>query len=208
MMAGKRHETASPADHSDRELVRMARDNRGAYRLVMDRYGPPLYKFSLNRLSNSEDALDAVQETFISAWEALPRFDDSKPLAPWLYRIALNKCRDSLRRSRTRNIFARFCELPSQVLSSIPDGGPSAEEIVYGNFVSDTLSDAVSALPSQLREPLVLTVWDGFSQREAAAILDIKPKAVENRVYRAKQHLAASLDRSDFQPFFLEPTSS
>jgi RNA polymerase sigma-70 factor (ECF subfamily) len=72
-----------------------------------------------------------------------------------------------------------------------PDGAAAADQVLA------RLQDAIAKLPRQLKEPLVLTMLEGLSHKDAGALLGINPKAVETRVYRAKRQLATLLDPSD-----------
>jgi len=79
----------------------------------MARHKGWLYQFIRRYVADRDDAYDVLQESFVSAWGALGRFDPERPLEAWLRRIALNKCRDRARRSavrRRRRILARAAE--------------------------------------------------------------------------------------------------
>ena len=156
----------------------------------MRRHKAWLYRFIRNYAGDREEAHDLLQESFISAWRALPRFDVDRSFAVWLRRIALNKCRDHARRRAVRHAALTLFAFGA-------DGSPAAPE------VDDTLSDnalqrleiAIAKLPRALKEPLILTALESLSHKEAAELLGISSKAVELRVYRAKRRLSEWLNR-------------
>jgi RNA polymerase sigma-70 factor (ECF subfamily) len=97
--------SADPAE-SDAELVRRARaGEERAYTLLMRRHKEALYRFARRYTGDSDEAYEIVQLTFISAWQALARFDTGRAFDTWLRAIALNKCRDKARRAKVRGFF-------------------------------------------------------------------------------------------------------
>lgn len=160
----------------------------------MQRHRTELYYFAVRHLPSSEDGYDIVQETFISVWESLHRYDASKSFEVWLRRIALNKCRDKLRKAFVRRLITRFTDADSDAIEAVPDPTPTPDEALSTTSAQQRFEVALASLPNQLREPLVLTIWEGFSQKEAAEILGITAKAIENRIYRAKKQLASMLE--------------
>jgi RNA polymerase sigma-70 factor (ECF subfamily) len=130
----------------------------------------------------------------VSAWSALARFDPERPFVAWLRQIALNKCRDHGRRGVLR-AFVRYVsgeheDAPSVARWANPEATLRVDETL------EHLDAAIVSLPVSLREPLLLRVFEGLSQREAAQLLGVSEKAVETRLYRAKRELAARIDRS------------
>jgi RNA polymerase sigma-70 factor (ECF subfamily) len=141
-------------------------------------------------VGDADEAYDLTQETFLAAWSALNGFDRRRSFGAWLRRIALNKCRDWSRRRRVRQFFFR-AETIDAVADRIPDRNAAPENDDDQRLIA--LDAAVAALPAQLKEPLLLTLFEGLSHREAADILGLSAKAVEMRVYRAKQALTQSV---------------
>ena len=147
----------------------------------------------------AEDADDIVQETFASAWRALPRYDPERPFEIWLRRIALNKCRDLGRKQTLRRTVFMITHPFAEVEERAPNLAPSADTAMIADESLARLRAAIAQLPANLREPLVLTALEGMSQKEAAEILHTNVKAVENRVARARAKLAAMLDAGQVQ---------
>ena len=184
--------TNAPETQSDESLAaRAASGERVAFDSLIRRYKAPLYQVIRRHVGDADEAYDLLQESFISTWSALHRYDPRRPFAPWLYRIALNKCRDFGRRQAVRRVFLRLLALSAN--APAPSESERAEEEIKASVRLARLDKAIAALPAIYKEPLLLTVIEGFSQDQAAEILKTTRKAVEMRIYRARQRLVAEL---------------
>jgi RNA polymerase sigma factor (sigma-70 family) len=184
----------APLDITDAALAIAARQgDQDAFAHIMRRHKGWLYQFIRRYVSDKDDAYDVLQESFVAAWGALSRFDPERPFEAWLRRIALNKCRDRARRSAVRRAALSVLGW----LGSQTEGAPTADSATAADQALKRLETAIGRLPRALKEPLVLTMLEGLSHKEAGDLLGINAKAVETRVYRAKKQLALVLDRSD-----------
>lgn len=177
---------------TDGELVERVRTGSDrAFDGLMARHKARLYRIIHRHIGDREEAYDLLQEAFVAAWSALERFDTNRRFDAWLIRIALNKCHDWGRRKKVRTLIN--VRLSEEHLSEVIDGTPSPEIIASDRQLLSRLDSAISALPGNLKEPLILTTLEGLSHRDAGEILGISAKAVEVRVYRARQRLAKEL---------------
>lgn len=189
--------TAGPADTApvseleptDAQLVRRVLEGEdAAFTLLTQRHKTWLFRFIRRYVGQDDDAFDVLQDSFVSAWSSLHRYDPERPFIAWMRQIALNKCRDRARRNALRSIMRYLSgELDlfaSKARWSDPEASLAADES------SQRLDAAIASLSRSLREPLLLTVFEGLSQRDAARQLGISEKAIESRLYRAKQQLA------------------
>lgn len=152
-----------------------------------------MYRLIRRYVGQSDDAYDLLQDTFISAWEALHRYDASRPFLPWLRTIALNKCRDfSRRRTFRRWLLQAYAAEPSAALGSAEQESDQAQAALE-NVRLRRLDQAIAALPASYKEALLLTTVGRLTQEEAAAALHTTTKAIEMRLRRARQKLAAAL---------------
>ncbi|CAN5286079.1 RNA polymerase sigma factor SigM [soil metagenome] len=178
---------------ADGELATLSLAGRdGAFAEIVRRHRDALYRVALASLGDREDALDAVQETFIAAHRALRRFDTARTMRPWLARITLNRCRDSLRRRRVRRILRPFAGADDPV-ASVPDDRPGQDVEAADREELVRTMRAISRLPAAIREPIVLRTIEGLSQSETALALGITEKAVETRLRRARERLRMTL---------------
>jgi RNA polymerase sigma factor (sigma-70 family) len=162
-----------------------------AFAALMRRHKAWLYRFIRNYAGDREEAHDLLQESFVSAWRALSRFDAERPFTVWLRRIALNKCRDHARRGAVRRAALTLFSFAVEHNETAPgvDDTKSDDDL-------QRLESAIANLPRALKEPLILTALEGLSHKEVADLLGITTKAVEVRVYRAKRRLSELLSRA------------
>jgi RNA polymerase sigma-70 factor (ECF subfamily) len=178
---------------SDGELAGLAAaGDEAAFGQLMRRHKEPIYRF-IRRLTGDPDlSYDLLQESFVSAWRNIGRFDRALPFRPWVQRIALNKVRDDARRRNVRRML--FGSAPEAVVKHVADLAPLPDAAAVEQQNAERLDRAIAALPLALRAPLVLTAIEGLSQAEAGAQLGISAKAVESKVARARKQLAAALN--------------
>ncbi len=180
-------------DEDERQLAAAARaGGRAAFDQLVRREKRPLYRFVRRYVGNAEDAYDIVQDTFVSAWLALERYDSRQPFAFWLRAIALNKCRDHGRRQAVRRRFLTLFSLAPEALDEALLSEPEQSRVDDERRLR-RLDQAIAALPRQYKEPLLLTLVSGLTQQQAARELGISIKAVEMRMRRARERLRESL---------------
>ncbi|KQM41217.1 RNA polymerase sigma factor [Sphingomonas sp. Leaf10] len=186
----------TPADVGPDDGALAARALAGseaAFATLMQRHRSRVYRLILNSVADPDEALDLVQETFLSAYRALGRYDAARPMSAWLATIALNKCRDLARRRALRRFFfgARTIYDLADTLAAVdPDQVQAAEQ----RQETARLRAALARLPATLREPLLLCTVEGMRQSDAAALLGISTKAVETRIRRARARLTDMLN--------------
>jgi RNA polymerase sigma-70 factor (ECF subfamily) len=134
-------------------------------------------------LGSEDEARDLAQEAFLKAYRALPGFKGQAKFSSWLYQIALNLCRDRLRRRRGRPDVS-LDALREEGAADSPDRGPSPLELAQTWDLSRRVADAVAALPPEQREVLVLKEYQELTFAEIAEVLDIPLSTVKTRLYR------------------------
>ena len=194
-MCAAARDAPQPPPEADGVLARRAvAGEDAAFAVLMQRHKASLYRFIRRYVGHDDDAFDLLQDSFVSAWTALKRFDPQRPFAAWLRQIALNKCRDHARRRVLRAIV--------RYVSGEHDDAPAGarwanpEAALRGDETLQQLDAAIVSLPVTLREPLILCVFENLSHRETAQLLGVSEKAVETRLYRAKRELATRIDRN------------
>lgn len=178
----------SDAQVPDNALIaEAAKGSKAAFNRVMTEQAPRLQNIALRMMGNGSDAEDAVQEALAAAWFKLASFDLSRPFSPWLTRITVNKCRDLLRKRRIRQFFEFHSDTEAGLMIADDAPDPSAE--LQARQALEVMQRGITRLPAALREPLVLVTFGENSQAETAHILGISEKAVETRIYRARNRL-------------------
>jgi RNA polymerase sigma-70 factor (ECF subfamily) len=177
----------------DAELAALALGgSEPAYGALMLRHREAVYRLVRAHIGDEVDALDLTQESFISAFAALHRFDRSRPFRAWLLRIALNKCHDWARRRSVRRFFT-FAR-PIEDAAHVADSAMTPEASLQSAAGIERIQRAIQALPSRLKDALVLCAIEGMSQDEAAALIGVSRKTIETRIYRARQKLSEALE--------------
>ncbi len=179
---------------SDESLAAQARGgDRRAFERLVHRHQSSLYRFARRYVGAGDEAYDIVQESFISAWGALARYDPTRPFGAWLHAIALNKCRDHSRRGATRRLFLKAFAAGRDAASDAEADHAAKQDNTVAEARLARLDAAITRLPAAYKEPLLLTLVTGLSHQAAAAQLGLSPKAVEMRLYRARQALSELL---------------
>ena len=187
----------APPEQPDAVLASEAQNgSRQAFDQLVIRHKAQIYRIARHYIGNASDALDIVQDTFVAAWLGLKRYDAARDFGAWLRTIALNKCRDFGRRQTVRRNVTRLFALLDVRETSNPAPDVAAERAQSEADRLQALDRAIALLPAAQKEVLVLTVFAGLSQEEAAVQLGTSVKAVEMKVRRAKQRLEELLTSS------------
>ncbi|MCJ2180928.1 RNA polymerase sigma factor [Novosphingobium sp. 2580] len=161
------------------------------FRVLMQRHREAIFRFVRGYVGEDSEAMDLTQDCFVAAFAALHRYDLQRSFRSWLLRIAVNKCHDWNRRRTVRRFFT--FALPEEEAFRVPDTAPGPEENLASAMEVARINAAIAELPANLKEPLLLCAIEGFSQDETARVLGVSRKAVETRIYRARQKLSQVL---------------
>lgn len=189
-------EPTDPEVRDRADMERLAAGQDAALNDLMERHATPLFHFLCRMLGNEEDANDLAQETFVRVFRARASFRTDEKFSTWLYVIAANLARNHFRwRSRHPHVSleAESPETEQTLGDTIPASNPAPHEQTLAAERASAVRAAVHKLPDDLREAIVLCEWEERSVAEAAAILESTPKAVESRLYRARQILRERL---------------
>ena len=173
-----------------------------ALRGLMDRHEKGVFRFIFRNIPNEADAIELTQEVFVHAYFNIGKFRGTSKFTTWLYRIALNLCRDHARsRSYRDRSLTLSTDLPVEGVEEqrkfvSSEAGPDQETQDREKLLA--LDKAMNELSPDLKGPLILTALEGFSQKEVADLLQISPKAVETKVYRARKILLEKMKKLGF----------
>ncbi len=177
-------------------LARLKAGDQAAYAQLVEGNASSIYRLALRLMGNEADAEDVLQETFLSAFKSIDRFEGRSSLSTWLYRIASNAALMRLRRNE-----------PEQVSVDEPverdDGDPMArqffdfcclpEDDLLREEAREQMKQAIDELPPTLRSVFVLRDIEGLSTAETAEALDLSVSAVKSRLMRARLKLRDQL---------------
>jgi RNA polymerase sigma factor (sigma-70 family) len=182
------HEGGVTTEHSDAELIRAAGVDAAAFGELYERHAPAVFGWFERRLNWA--AADLTAETFARAWLWRDRFRDERDgsALPWLFGIAANVLRESLRRDRVETRARERLGLP---LDLVGDDGFEAVDARLSP--RRALPRALARLPREQRRAVELRVLDDLSYAEVAQRLAIRPAAARLRVSRALRRLAVAV---------------
>jgi RNA polymerase sigma-70 factor, ECF subfamily len=181
---------------SDEELVTasMGGDTESFNQLVR-RWERPIYALAYRTLGREEDARDVCQETFLRAFRSLNGFRGQAKFSSWLYRIALNLCRDWMRRERR----APVVQAPEgvDVVELASELGPveSIEDLVSRRDLGAMVQKAMSKLSEEQRTTIILKEYQGLTFQEIADLQGCPLSTVKTRLYQGLSVLRRELDR-------------
>ena len=178
---------------TDGELAALSIAGRqSAFAEIMNRYRQPIFRLIRASIGDAEEALDLTQETFISAHQALARYQPERSMRAWLSAIAINKCRDWGRKRTVRRFLTMGGTLGAEA-ERVADDRIAIEDAASDLQELERVSQAITTLSPDLRETLLLRTIEGLSQSETADILGITEKTVETRLYRARAKLEKAI---------------
>jgi RNA polymerase sigma-70 factor, ECF subfamily len=183
-------------------ILAARRHDPAAFEALVRRHQGPLYNFCLRMLGQADDAADVAQETFVQLYSHLDHLDERESIAPWLFRVARNRCIDVIRRRRTVPLGQPDDTGESTLIGEPADEDPLPEAVVERADLQRVLSNAIAQLPPAYAEVVALRYAGDRSFAEIALILDCDEGAARVRFYRAKgllrRHLRAGSDGPDF----------
>ena len=161
---------------------------------IMARWKQPLASYLLRQLGNHEDAVDLTMETFVRVYESRDRYSPSARFARWLFTIATNLARNHVRwKERHPEVALETDEEENSPLDQLAADALSAAQQLETKERARAVQEAISDLPSDLRTATLLFEYEGLSHAEIASVEGCTAKAVETRLYRARQFLAQKL---------------
>ena len=177
---------------SDIALVELVlADDQDAFTVLVERYKDAVQNLAYRMLSNTAEAEDVTQETFVRAYTQLATYKPAHKFSTWLLSIASHLAIDQLRRRR-------FLALPLEdvpFLEWIVDSGASPEQSTLQGEQQDEIQVYLQRLPGKYRAVIVLRYWYDFSYEEIARTLNLTPALVKARLHRARELLARYMNQ-------------
>jgi len=162
-----------------------------AFNFLVRRWERQIYGLTLRMLGRDEDAKDATQETFLSAYRNLPKFRGEAKFSSWIYRIALNICNTRLR-SRSKVTFSLEEEREATGFE-LTDESVDLAGNLQQKQVATQVRRALGGLPPEMRQVIVMKEYEGLKFSEIAEILGIPISTVKTRMYTGLAELRKRL---------------
>jgi RNA polymerase sigma-70 factor, ECF subfamily len=182
----------------DIDLVERHRSgDLNAFDEVYERFGEMVYNLALRLSGNREEAADLTQEIFLRVYRHLGSFGGRSTLKTWIFRVALNHCRDRLSRHYPATL--PIDDRKEEGEPAFADPARSPEEMALAADEGRRVSEGLSLLPQVFREAVVLRDLEGLSYEEIAEVLGIRVGTVRSRIARGRDQLRCLLE-SGYEP--------
>ena len=179
---------------TDEELVEAClAGEESAFDVLLGRWEKRIRGAIYRLVGSDEEARDLCQEAFLKAYKSLRSFKQEARFSSWLYQIALNLCRDRMRRRRGKTMVS-LDEL-EEGGAAMPVAGPTALDMLQERDTSRLVAQAIEALPDEQREVIILKEYQGLTFLEIAQVLDVPISTVKTRLYRGLDQLRVRLER-------------
>lgn len=159
---------------------------------IMIEYGNELVRLTFSYVKDAEIAKDLVQNTFIKCYKNLDSFRQDAQMKTWLYRIAINECKDYLKSWNYKMV-----QVKSFINETARSILPSTEKTVIDKYTNEEMKETIFFLPKVYREVIYLYYYDSLKTEEIANVLDIPVNTVKTRLRRAKQRLESMIKEAE-----------
>jgi RNA polymerase sigma-70 factor (ECF subfamily) len=177
--------------------------NSDSLGVLVARWETPLFRFVSRMVDRPDDARDVCQETFLRILDKAEAFRDGARFSTWMYQIALNLCRDQSRRKRR---WGRLVVAPQTSAAEMPKDHAAPESAETSPTIAfeeterrSAVRGALSGLPHEQREVLLLKEYEGLKFREIADVLGVPESTVKSRMYAGLDAMRASLSNLGIQ---------
>ncbi len=168
----------------DKELLaRHVAGDPGAFAELVQRHRDRMWAVALRTLGDPEDASDALQDAFLSAYRAAERFRGDAAVTTWLHRIVVNACLDRLRRRAIRPVVSMGDDATFDAVA------PKTPDPTVAHELSLDVTAALQRIPYEQRAALILVDMMGYAVDEAAEVLEVPPGTIKSRCARGRARL-------------------
>lgn len=163
--------------------------DQDAFESLVHQYEKKVFALTLRVCGNPDDAAEAAQDAFLSAWQGLPFFRGDSSFSTWLYRLSYNACVNLLRRENRHRLAAGGSLDDGELNLDIPDAGNSPSESLERRELRDEIAEGLQSLTPEHREVLVLREIHQLSYDEIADTLGLDVGTVKSRISRGRKQL-------------------
>ena len=182
---------------TDEELVaRSISGDADSFNELILRWERPIYALAYRVIGREEDARDVCQETFLRAFRALKGFRGQAKFSSWLYRIALNLCRDWVRRERRTPVVQAPEGVDLMDLAAVRAPTASIDDLIARKDLTRTVERAMALLPEEQRTAIILKEYHGLTFQEIAELIGCPLSTVKTRLYQGLTVLRRELAKT------------
>ena len=176
---------------NEKEIIRRAADgDMEAFEIIVSLYEKKIYNLTYRNLGHEQDAMDACQEVFLRVFRFLDNFKEESSFSTWIYRIAMNVCKDHIKRNRFGYDISLNQENEDEEYEiEVSDIRYNPENAYERKELSEKLESGMRQLSATHRDVLVLREVAGKSYTEISEILSLDVGTVKSRIARARENL-------------------
>ncbi|UVW34618.1 RNA polymerase sigma factor RpoE [SAR92 clade bacterium H455] len=186
--------TEQKTEPTDQQLVvRVQKGDKRAFDLLVLKYQYKVHAIVARFIRDSDEVRDVVQEAFIKAYRALPKFRGDSQFYTWLYRIAVNTAKNYLV-ARSRRPPSSDVDLDDAEYYSGSDelkDHSSPENQLFRDQLEVAINQAIIELPEDLRTAVTLREYEGLSYEDIAAVMDCPVGTIRSRIFRGREAIDA-----------------
>ncbi len=175
-------------------IDRVLKGDVDAFGILVKRYEKQIVNYIFRMIGDYQDALELSQEVFLKAYLALKTYRSEYSFSTWLYRIAKNRTIDFIRKRKLSTVSIEGQGDEDSVKPQYEDAGLKPDEVFEKKRKEKLVGKAVSKLPLEYREVIIMYHVDGLKYEEIAEILDLPIGTVKNRIFRARKILKEILE--------------
>ncbi|HKI44173.1 MAG TPA: RNA polymerase sigma factor [Balneolales bacterium] len=181
------------SNHDNLLIERILAGERDLYRELIDRYSPMIFHLLRSYIREEYAVQDLAQEVFIKAFNNLSTFGFQSKFSSWIYRIAVNQCKDYLKNVRRKNI--TLSSLDSKSIDSLFEEDASQLSELVNTELHEKLKTAIDLLPDVYRNALLLKYMNDMTYKAMSEELGDSVESLKVRVHRARNELKSIMDQ-------------
>ncbi len=178
---------------TDLDIIKRVRaGNTKAYEELVLRYEKKIYALAFSFVKNEQDALDITQEVFIKAYLHIGNFKNNAGYYTYLYRIAVNECKNFFARQKRHAALSLYREDGAPI--EVADPAPSSEQLLQAAELKQAMHEEINRLDDIFRETLILRGVYGLSYEEIAERTGTDLGTVKSRIFRGREKVKKNLE--------------
>lgn len=185
---------------TDAEKILLKKSKDGdveSFEKLIKRHQKNIYNIAYRMMGNEEDAKDVAQEAIIKIYKYIDRFRGDSDFSTWVYRIAINACKDELRKKKHNVVYLdqEIQTANGTLKNQLEDQGMKPDEIAENLELNNTIQEAISKLPEINRVVVILRDIQGFSYEDISKALECPVGTVKSRINRGRKLLKEFLEQ-------------
>ena len=185
---------------SEQEYIkRFVNGDNGAFDFLIRKWQGPIYQLAFRYVGNEHDAKDVCQNTFIRAYKNIKKLKDEASFSTWLYRIAVNLCKDELKkRKKKARVDLSLLESNESYSEHFANpGNKGIEENIMEKDIQEIVKRIVNSLSEEQKMVVILKEYQGLKFREVADVLKISENTAKSRMYYALNNIKNMLEKQN-----------